>query len=508
MASLPARLVTFPLLAGEPHSGARILLWRLAHRLAPGRVPDPSDAIDEARWASDHDPEENQRTSPPEDESIDVPCIWMSEIYAPGHLPNLVAAVRRLGWERAEHSIPIIREGIERWIAQARLHPFGGGWLGLGPITRPGASGFPGGPRRAPLPPGIDHAFGAIRVLTPALTCLSMQFFLEPEPRKGFEASLREPASTKIRPFGLGFAIESPQLRKRMAIAEQRSEFRRMCASWFSEHAPGAFASYGMSEAWPTIELLALDKGVPFVGTRVDGWNYQSTLGVVPDFGSWIWKPEGVLRFGSPSPEGPGGYYFVLGFNVAEASARLRLEGYGNGSVPDAVTRRITYDVMFLLTNLAGGALLRSHEQRLAQHRDAPRKPSRLAFKQASEELDSLRQLLWSGSDAQVAALDLGRYAADGRRFTYNIPRLEPARADLWRDVESFGELLRSSIAADAARVRETHDFFREALSARADTTSTLVNVRLQRRISSLTWVLVFLAVATLVLAIAQLRSP
>jgi hypothetical protein len=509
MPSKLSRLVTFPLLAGQNPPRARGLLWRLAHRLAPTAVPDFSDAMFDSNWHAERDPEENAKTAPPEDESIALPCVWTSEIYGPSHLPSLIAAVRRLGWEGEEHTTPLIREGIEEWLARARLHPFGGSWLSLGPITRPGTKGFLGGPRRAPLPPGIDYAFGSIRVLTPGLTNLTMQFFLEPRLRNAFERSLREAAPTRISPFGRGFTIESPQLRKRRMIAGQRKEIRRLCTSWFIDQAPGGFASYGGTEAWPTIELLALDKTIPFTATRVDGCSYQSTLGVSHDFDAWIWKPEGVLRFSSlASTEGPDGYYAVIGFNVAEALERLNLKGYGNGSVPEAVARRIQNDVEPLLTNLAGRSLLRCHERALARHRDNLRKPPRLAYRQASEELESLQELLRSGSDAQVAALDLARYSVDSGRFSRSVPHLEPARPDLWQGEESYAELLRHSIAADAARIRETHDFFREALMARASTTSTLVNVRLQRRIALLTWVLVILAIATLALAFAQLRSP
>jgi hypothetical protein len=503
------RLVTFPIFAGRELARGRALIWRFAHRLVPKRVPDISEATLDANWHVERDPAENARTAPPEDESIELPCVWMTEIYGPSRLPNLIAAVRRLGWEREEHTSPLISEGIEAWIARARLHPFGGSWLNLGPIARSGTTSILGGPRRAPLPSGISHAYGLIRVLTPALTCLTMQFFLEPGLKDGFESSLRKAMPTMVTPYRGGHAIDEPQLRKRRAIANQRVHTRRLCASWFIENAPGAFSSYGLSDAWPTIELLALQKGTPFGGAKVDGWNYLSTLGVAYDFEAWIWQPEGVLRLGpASSPEGPHGYYFSLGFNVDEASQRISLTGYENWSVALAIAYRIHHDVEPLLSTLAGGSLLSCHDQSLAKRRDDRQKSPRFPYKRASEELESLRQLLWSGADAQVAALELARYAADERRFARGAPNLSPARPEDWEGEKSYDELIRRSMATDSARVRETHDFFREVLGSRANVASALVNLRLQRLISLLTWVLVVLAAATVGLALAQLRSP
>jgi hypothetical protein len=197
-------LVTFPIFAGREPPRGRALIWRFAHWLVPKRVPDISEATLDANWHVERDPAENVRTAPPDDESIELPCIWMTEVYGPSRLPSLIAAVRRLGWEREEHTSPLLSEGIEAWIARARLHPFGGSWLNLGPIARPGTTGFLGGPRRAPLHPGVSHAYGLIRVLTPALTCLTMQFFLEPGLKEGFDTistlqCLASPARSMFR---------------------------------------------------------------------------------------------------------------------------------------------------------------------------------------------------------------------------------------------------------------------------------------------------------------------
>lgn len=44
------------------------------------------------------DPEKNRMTSPPEDERIEVRCIWLTEFYAPSHVPTLLSGLEKLGW--------------------------------------------------------------------------------------------------------------------------------------------------------------------------------------------------------------------------------------------------------------------------------------------------------------------------------------------------------------------------------------------------------------------------
>jgi hypothetical protein len=501
-------LVTTPIVAGQDPSRGQGLLWRMSHRLMPRRIPNLSDALSSARFHVERDPAENRRTTPPDDERIDLTCIWITEIYGPSQLPHLLSAVGRLGWDRDEHTTPLIREGITQWVTRTRLHPTGGSWLNLGTITRPAASGYPGGPRHAPLPAGVDHADGSIRVLTPALTCLTMRFHLESTWSTALDRAVREPLPTLVRPIRRGLSIESPQLRKRRRVASNRQQLREQCASWFQDQAPGTFSAFGLPDAWPTIELLSLKKGAPFDGSRTDGWDYRSTLSVANDTEAWLWGAHHMLRF-SPlsSIEPPNGNYFVLGFNVDEASRGIDLSGYGEESVAEAVSRRMEHEVEPLMAALAGQSLLACNQRSLAQHRDTWPKQRRTSSRQAAVELESFRELLLAGSDAQVAAVDISRYTTREEGFVRNMPHLVPADTDIWKGFDSYADLLRKTMAADAQRAKENFGFFQESLGARANAVSALVNLRLQRRLGWLTWVLILLAAATLFLAAAQFRS-
>ena len=47
-----------------------------------------------------NDPSSNVETTPPEDEQVDLHCMWAVEFYAPSHVDKLVDNLKKLGWDQ------------------------------------------------------------------------------------------------------------------------------------------------------------------------------------------------------------------------------------------------------------------------------------------------------------------------------------------------------------------------------------------------------------------------
>jgi len=148
-------------------------LRRKAYRRWPSVFPDPDLRCHLAAWA-DRDPQENCRTAPTAGEAIEVHALWVVEAYPPSYINDLLSALKVLGWDNADSSLPDHNPVL--WLRQIRQRSTSSAWLNLGPVVRPGSKRFLPSERIAPLPEGIDYAFAQIHNVTSSITCIVVAF--------------------------------------------------------------------------------------------------------------------------------------------------------------------------------------------------------------------------------------------------------------------------------------------------------------------------------------------
>ena len=107
----------------------------------------PEEILTVRRQAS----EQNRASTPREDESITLRCLWAVEFYTPSHMDGLLNDLRKLGW-LGERDI-FEPEDPASWLFKSRRYG-DGGWKTLGYIVnqRSNAADLTGLKRTAPLP--------------------------------------------------------------------------------------------------------------------------------------------------------------------------------------------------------------------------------------------------------------------------------------------------------------------------------------------------------------------
>ena len=117
------------------------------------------------------DHKENQRTSPPENEVIDLKCLWAVEFYTPAHTDNLVNSFTKLGWNKEENTADL--GNPITWLYGLRRYHRGNAWMNLGLLIPSNAdSQILGRHRRVSLPTSIDYALAGMHSLSPSLMCI------------------------------------------------------------------------------------------------------------------------------------------------------------------------------------------------------------------------------------------------------------------------------------------------------------------------------------------------
>lgn len=141
--------------------------------------------FEERHHRGERDAKENERTSPPPDERVEVHSIWMVEVFPPSLSGRLGKALRKLP------SGGIYRppdEDLADEVARARRHPMGGGWWNFGVYDNALRDPRPA-TGRIDLSPSMDHLFLTMCLLTPSLACVVGQFVLTDEAASRIEAS-------------------------------------------------------------------------------------------------------------------------------------------------------------------------------------------------------------------------------------------------------------------------------------------------------------------------------
>ncbi len=208
------------------------------------------------------DPKENAETCPPDDEFIDLCCMWAVEFYTPAHIDTLLAGFRKLGWDK-NHSNS---RSPTSWIQKLRQSPRGSGWLNLGVIYPQGTDNFLSSRSfTAPLPPHVQYATGGLFSLTSSLTCIVIGFVFEEDFSTQFDEALRKNRQTYRKPIklyrkssGRGYKIYSPETQKTEHIYQIRVDIAELAARWFRENIPGLFSSGILEGNLPTCEFVTL----------------------------------------------------------------------------------------------------------------------------------------------------------------------------------------------------------------------------------------------------------
>ena len=352
----------------------RSLLFRIqkfGYRKFPTLIPDP-ELHERLTIYQRGDKEDNTKSELPENEVIDLQCIWAIELYTPSQISKLIHNFDKLGWNKDDLS------GEDRnpalWLQRSRDGSFGGAWFNLGTIRRQGEKNKLPFEYQAPLPPGVEYAYASIYCLTSSITCVVVAFVLDESQNNRFEQALRCKRKTYIKPIPKrGHSIIGPEIQKENAIKEIRLQLRQLVSEWFRTYLPGFFASKNLNQEYPTCELLTLLNSLPCPSRENrnktnDTWLH--ILDIHDDFTAWQSDSLNGLKFVWPlRSKNDNPYHAIVVVRQKDFSDK-QLELYG-GKNRHSITFYIDEAVRDLLSRWALVSLLSDFERYLNNLRDS-----------------------------------------------------------------------------------------------------------------------------------------
>ena len=220
------------------------------------------------------DPKINLQSRLPDDESIRLRSIWVSEAYPPSKLRGLIAGLEALGVGRDLGRRDAAADHVRRY----RSGMYAGGTYNLGYFARRrgGYFGLDGVP--VDLPEIVERARGWLENVTPSLTIVTIQFDLADRAINSLDAPLRKDFHTQMARHSRGWSLASPENQRRDAMRGTIKQATDGCAQWIDRYLPGAFASGLAAGQFPSCLFLTTAATEPFARQ--------------PDFSRWLWVTE------------------------------------------------------------------------------------------------------------------------------------------------------------------------------------------------------------------------
>ena len=449
----------------------------------------------------ERDPQENFDTTPPEDEFIDLVCLWAVEIYTPSHIDSLVDSFIGLGWDRdgdpGELPNPIT------WLEGLRRDHLGGAWLNLGLLGASNLKAFWRGPdHEVPLPPNVQYATAGLYSLTPSLVCMVVGFVFDNASAGMFDRALRTDHSTYATPTRRGWQFRGPLNQKSDHITKCRTELSNLAFDWFARHLPGLFSSGLLGGQLPTCELITTRLYEPFESLS-EGENpvygYRWILGLGRDIDAWKYKGAPNLRLRLPRGwEQEPRHHAVLAMRES-LSEQCKANEASKQSVRDKLYE-LDQIVPNWLTVWAILPLLEGYTRQIREIRDS----AMLRPKGRQNSLKVLEALEKHVSFSMDIAAVVSEFTPESTTpiFLFRLEgQFKPCHERLDRELSlaaSFNRVIRHH----ANWLKRTDRSLRDQLTQYGSILGAAENVRLQRKIGLLTWVLVAFGLVTLLMTV------
>jgi hypothetical protein len=470
--------------------------------------------VDRAR---ERDAQMNAETSPPDGEVVAWRGVWIAEAFTLSMFPHLAEGVERLRPRRGSFDASRFEDAIAALRDIAAMQRGGHVWWPIGMVA-PG-----GGNLNVEPPEGVERVELWLHAPLPSVVLLVAGFRFDEERALAPTSVLTREWVTEMHPTD---GLLYPEFRKAREIRKLRFQTKRICCDWLAKTLgiEGVFATgdlessrYPATEWWTTRRAMPFDRSgsahdpkymfVARLTWPLDTWTSEELGGQ-----RLTWADSDEISSAGREPS----YSLVLAGREDDIFAGDDLKAYGEN--PDAARfNRLGVDVSAVTALWAIVCLMRAYERQLATVRESLQALQRRKLRKSLRRFEAVEEHRITAEGDLVPLLrDLTKGGAaleEATRFYSGleiVPTSTPAPSApakrRWRrrtppvppPPESWVRRQARELAARAERLLEREETFRQLSDSVATSLNTRSNLKLQRGVFWLTWLLVAIAIATL----------
>ena len=274
----------------------------------------------------------------------------------------------------------------------------------------------------------------------------------------------------------------------------------REIGDWFGENLPGLFSSGILDGEIPTCEFLTTREAEPFPTQSEREANFQDyldILGLWRDFDAWESSRVPGLKFRMPERGNNNPPYHSL-LAINEDQHMTAIPEYYNH--PDREARILHVDSCMpgLLMLWSILPMLEGYTQHLNDVRDSAT-TRRIGRSAPTKVLGKLGVNVAHSVDIAAVMSELEMYSEDSVPLIRDVEPFEPCDSRFYEPVLPLRNRLEAIIERRVTWLERVDKSIRDHLAQYGSLVGAEENVRLQGRIGRLTWVLLIMAVITLI---------
>ena len=475
------------------------LHWRL-FRLLPRVVNNP--ILKSLQKNSDEeDAEKNDKCTPEDNDNVDLSCFWAIEFYNPSHVGELPAAFKRLGWTGGKNRRPLF--DVVEWLKENRGETLGGGWFRLNTLVSHEKLGSYTDSVEANLPDGVSYATAALTCLGSSLACIAVCFKLEEHTSQEFERVIRRKYRTVFRKQGTALAIIDPLKQKQDKLTDIRRNIDLNVQQWFAENIPGVFSSKTSTAKMPTCELLvfnanniALNSTPSPVSRRLDS---RFLLGLSSGALSELESQQFTgLRFTTSVIRNPTINSYASMYIGLNDLNKVDVSQYGREHVDVKIQKLCEGSEAFLI-RWACLVLVRMLNIRVNDLRDSQIFTSNRT--DTNLLIQELRKITANSLDVNFIIPDI-IYSLSSPFTDSDIDQFT-TKSPPWIAAAPISALpgMNENIRKEAENLLVRDKMLRELLSQQGSLASVAENIKVQRKLNSLTWAIAGFTIVSVIIA-------
>lgn len=450
------------------------------------------------------DPKENLETTPPSDEKIKIPCVWVFEVFPPEYIENFHKSIEKLGWvEEKLEGLDYFQETLHNM----RHQNYTGGWINLGYIVDESNKNIMPGVRKGKLPKGVKRINASIFQPIPSTTILICQFIFQEELANNVEKALRKNYKTFIQKNKKSVSFIGPRNQKTDAVKLELEFLNSICSEWIKENFLGLYSSSFINENHPVCNLITLKKNIPF--EKNDDTNhynsYLSILNLNNEYDGWIDKEQNGLYLSISSNRDSVRKNLILSYN--EQSNQIledeNIKFYGNNKA-SATLNSLIHDLDNTIGTWVLYILLNSYSYKINDLRDLYGNSNRKSLKQSISTLSELDyEVLQAQKNIMPFISEMKHFCKDNSSFMHNIHefislenRTDNPR-ELFKNIKSSIKFQIELLEQNQKMLKETSTAVREVNGLLVSDKIAETNIKLQKSIKLMTIAILILTCIT-----------
>ena len=434
-------------------------------------------------------------------------CAWAVEFYTPAHTDELIENLS--SFNRSSSRSEYDAEPLDSWIKRFHKVAHGGGWVNLGTWEPKGLPRkFIGPSRLVDMPPTVAYALAKAHRISPAITCIAICFVFEEDFSTSFDTALRKSRDTYTRPVAAGFSTHTPREQKTEAIELIRAQISDDFTFWFREHIPGIFSSDPIDGRVPICEFLTLQKATPFADREsrsAAGLEYLRILGLDANWEAWRHSSVPELHFSIQRQ------YLAAPLRYSTLTANeprfSRLVGdYGGHKGQLAQILYLDENMHDLFCMWAGSSLFDVFTETLNRVRNS----DDFRFGQSGNSVANLQRLqdhIFSLPDIEAVSTEFANDIGASGWYSRSTRMFVPCEPELYTPDDTLSTVFQRRISKRSDWLQRTERAVRDQLAQTGAIINAYENVRLQKNVNKLTWLVVVLTVCSVLIGGLQLSD-